>query len=84
MTDNNSKVIILAAGEGIRLRPLTLDKPKCLIEIFGKKLLPVIKKEKYEDFKFPYQGTGSALNSEELYSIDFSFKDNMPHKFYLP
>jgi choline kinase len=39
MTDNNSKVIILAAGEGIRLRPLTLDKPKCLIEIFGKKVL---------------------------------------------
>ena len=44
----------------------------------------LIKKEKYEDFKYPYQGRGSAWNSEELYSIDFSFKDNMPHKFYLP
>ena len=44
----------------------------------------LIKKEKYEDFKYPYQDRGSAWNSEELYSIDFSFKDNMPHKFYLP
>jgi len=33
------KAIILAAGEGKRLRPLTNDKPKCLIEIFGKSLL---------------------------------------------
>ena len=32
-------VIILAAGSGERLRPLTNDKPKCLIELFGKSLL---------------------------------------------
>ena len=32
-------VIILAAGKGERLRPLTNDKPKCLIELFGKSLL---------------------------------------------
>ena len=31
--------IILAAGEGKRLRPLTNDRPKCLIEFFGKTLL---------------------------------------------
>ena len=37
MSDNHSRVIILAAGEGKRLHPLTLDKPKCLVEIFGKK-----------------------------------------------
>ena len=33
------KAIILAAGEGIRLRPYTLDRPKCLVELVGKSLL---------------------------------------------
>lgn len=38
---NNStlKAIILAAGEGTRLRPYTLDRPKCLVEIEGSSLL---------------------------------------------
>ena len=33
------KAIILAAGEGRRLRPLTKNKPKCMVELFGKNLL---------------------------------------------
>jgi len=33
------KTIILAAGEGIRLRPYTLDRPKCLVEVNGVSLL---------------------------------------------
>ncbi len=33
------KVIILAAGKGERLLPLTDNKPKCMIELFGKSLL---------------------------------------------
>lgn len=31
--------IILAAGEGTRLRPFTIDRPKCLVELDGQALL---------------------------------------------
>ncbi len=37
--NNNIKAIILAAGEGTRLRPYTLDRPKCLVEVDGTSLL---------------------------------------------
>lgn len=33
------KVIILAAGQGTRLRPLTNDRPKCMVEVNGKSIL---------------------------------------------
>jgi len=33
------KVIILAAGMGSRLRPLTNDKPKCMIKLFNETLI---------------------------------------------
>ena len=33
------KVIILAAGVGSRLRPLTNDKPKCMIKLLGQTLI---------------------------------------------
>lgn len=33
------KSIVLAAGEGTRLRPYTLERPKCLVEIDGRSLL---------------------------------------------
>ena len=36
---NQLTVIILAAGEGTRLRPYTLDRPKCLVEVDGQSLL---------------------------------------------
>jgi L-glutamine-phosphate cytidylyltransferase len=36
---NNLKAIILAAGEGKRLRPLTDDRPKAMVNMFGMSLL---------------------------------------------
>ena len=33
------KALLLSAGLGTRLRPLTLNKPKCLMEINGEPLL---------------------------------------------
>jgi len=36
---NGMKAVILAAGEGLRMRPLTESRPKPMIEILGKPLL---------------------------------------------
>ena len=33
------KAIILAAGIGSRLHPITKSKPKCLVELFGKSII---------------------------------------------
>jgi len=53
MKNNNPKVILLVAGEGKRLRPYTLDRPKCMVEIDGKSLIDrqmaVLKKEGLTD-----------------------------------
>lgn len=33
------KVVILAAGQGTRLRPLTDDRPKCMVEVNGRSII---------------------------------------------
>ena len=33
------KAVILAAGMGTRLSPLTNSRPKCLVEVHGKSIL---------------------------------------------
>ena len=57
------KVIILAAGQGTRLKPLTNNKPKCLVELLGKPLLnhqlDVLNKKGIEDI---YVATGYLQN----------------------
>ena len=50
---SHTKVILLVAGEGKRLRPYTSDKPKCMVEIDGVSLidrqLSVLKSEGLSD-----------------------------------
>ena len=53
MESRKPKVILLVAGEGKRLRPYTLDRPKCMVEIDGISLidrqLAVLKAEGLDD-----------------------------------
>ena len=39
--ENKFKAILLSAGYGKRLRPATLEQPKCLIKINGKPILEI-------------------------------------------
>jgi len=53
MQINKPKVILLVAGEGTRLRPYTLDRPKCMVELAGLSLierqLDILRRENLTD-----------------------------------
>lgn len=74
---NNLKAIILAAGEGRRLRPLTNDKPKCMVELFGKSLLEhqieIFKESKIEDISIV---TGYKPDTINFKGIDYFRNEN--------
>lgn len=69
------KAILLAAGYGRRLRPLTLDTPKCLIPINGKPLLEIWL-EKLSKLKIgPF-----LVNTHYLHKKVENFIYNCPYK----
>lgn len=69
------KALLLAAGEGTRLRPLTLTIPKCLVPIHGKPLLSYwlenLSKAGVEEF---------LINSSYLAEQVKEFVKNTPYK----
>jgi L-glutamine-phosphate cytidylyltransferase len=71
------KVIILAAGQGTRLQPLTNNKPKCMVELLGKPLIKhqidllvkqnipdIIVAAGYKNDAITYPEIKKAINSE--------------------
>jgi L-glutamine-phosphate cytidylyltransferase len=75
MKKDRVKVILLVAGEGKRLRPYTLDRPKCLVEINGVSLLDrqlaVLKSEKLDNIVLI-----GGYKSEMLDEYGFTLRNN--------
>ena len=75
MKNNKTKVILLVAGEGKRLRPFTLDRPKCMVEIDGISLidhqLGVLKSEGLDNIVMI-----GGYKSEMLIRNGVKFKNN--------
>ena len=69
--------IVLAAGKGERLRPLTNKKPKCLVELFGKSLLEwqvdVFRNAGIQDITVV---TGYMSDSINIPSVDITKNEN--------
>ena len=69
------KAIILAAGKGTRLKPLTNDKPKCLVPIFGKPLIEY-QLEILNNFLFEKTMIISGYKSEKLNYLNIHLINN--------
>jgi L-glutamine-phosphate cytidylyltransferase len=70
MENNKPKVILLVAGEGKRLRPYTLDRPKCMVEINGMSLidmqLTVLKSQQLNNIIFIGGYKAEMLKKEKV------------------
>lgn len=72
-----TKALILAAGEGKRLRPLTNNTPKCLVPLVGRTLLDrqvnVLKSQGVKDIHI---ATGYCAGQIEELGFDTSYNEN--------
>jgi mannose-1-phosphate guanylyltransferase len=69
------KALLLAAGLGTRLRPLTLEIPKCLVPINGKPLL-----EYWLDMVFDSGIPSAMINLHYLSDKVVEFIEQSPHR----
>ena len=72
--------IILAAGMGTRLRPLTNDRPKCLVEVNGipmvERQIQFLKEKGIEDITLISGYKAEALDFlKKKYGVDIVFND---------
>lgn len=72
-----TRALILAAGQGTRLRPLTNDRPKCLVPLLGKSLLEhqvaTLRYCKVDDIHI---ATGYRADQIESLGFETSFNPN--------
>lgn len=69
------KAILLAAGFGTRLRPITNTTPKCLVKINGKPLLKI-----WLDMLFEYEIEKVLINTHHLSEVVENFIDQSGYK----
>lgn len=74
-TQDTFKVVLLAAGLGTRLKPITEFLPKCLVPIYGKPLL-----EHWLDLLETPQVSEIIINTHHFSELFESFIASSPHK----